>query len=76
MTVPNGGEGDCGFISIAQALQAKSGVQHKAGDFDPKGRLQARLRVLASAEMKGNKLMYDLDEGSKLADATLQGHLR
>ena len=69
--VSNGGQGDCGFISIAQALQAKSGVRHKAGDFEPKGRLQAQLRVLASTEMKKNKLMYDLEEGNMLAEETL-----
>ena len=61
-----------GFIPIAQALQAKSGVRHKADDVEPKSRLRAQPRVLASTEMKRNKLMYDFEEGNTLAEATLE----
>eukprot|EP00435_Cladocopium_sp_Y103_P071321 s91_g37.t1 len=71
--VPNGGEGDCAYISIAQCLAHENGTLKKAkkDDFKPKGRLQAQLRVLASQELGRRKAFYVKEHGSSVVEDTL-----
>ena len=58
----NGGQGDCAYLAIAMALadanKAKSKTQAVPKDFEPGGRLQAQLRLLASKELANNPSRY------------------
>eukprot|EP00435_Cladocopium_sp_Y103_P046280 s351_g13.t1 len=71
--VPNEGEGDCGYIAVAQAMAHSTGKSNRAkvGDFEPRGRLQAQLRVLASQELKNRYSYYIKESESPMPDDTL-----
>ena len=70
--LPNEGKGDCAYISIAQSLANSNGTISKAkrGDFEPKGRLQAQLRVIASQELKKRRAHYIKTSNSTLPEDT------
>ena len=58
----NGGQGDCAYLAIAIALadanKAKSKTPAVSQDFEPGGRLQAQLRLLACKELANNPSRY------------------
>ena len=58
----NGGQGDCAYLAIAIALadanKTKSKTCAVSQDFEPGGRLQAQLRLLASKELANNPSRY------------------
>ena len=70
--VQNGGKGDCAYISIAQSLAHSHGTTSKAkrDDFEPRGRLQAQLRVIASQELKKRRAFYIKESDSTLPEDT------
>lgn len=70
--VQNGGKGDCAYISIAQSLARSHGTTSKAkrDDFEPRGRLQAQLRVIASQELKKRRAFYIKESDSTLPEDT------
>ena len=61
----NGGQGDCAYcaylaiaIALADTNKAKSKTPAVSQDFEPGGRLQAQLRLLASKELANNPSRY------------------